>query len=139
MVPLAELDKACELLHEAYEILLEKFQDLCPSYVAPKEPALCRLADRFAAAVLMQPRVFSLFARASGLDVIALQKSYRRSYASGAMRLVEECDNSEGGSGLAAGYRRVRGVVQLKDSWRRAEECWPLCGRKAYWFARDAG
>ncbi len=53
--------------------------------------------------------------------------------------LLEECDSSEGGSGLAAGYRRVRGVVQLKDSWRRPKSAGLLRGRKTYWFARDAG
>ncbi|MCH9037499.1 MAG: hypothetical protein IH860_09330, partial [Chloroflexi bacterium] len=77
------------LLHEAYEILQEKFKDLCPSYLPPKEPLLCRLADRFAAAALMQPEVFGPFAQSTGLDVVALQKMYRRSYASIALRLTE--------------------------------------------------
>jgi hypothetical protein len=77
------------VLHETYEILQEKFRDLCPTYSLPRKPVLCRRADRFAAAVLMQPEVFALFAQATGLDLVALQRMYRRSYVSVALRLVE--------------------------------------------------
>ena len=50
---------------------------------------VCGEGDRFAAAVLMQPAVFLVMARASGLDVLALQRMYRCSYASVAIRLAE--------------------------------------------------
>lgn len=77
------------VLHEAYEILQEKFQALCSSYTLPQRQSLCRRADRFAAAVLMQPEVFALFAQVTGVDVVALQRMYRRSYGSIALRLTE--------------------------------------------------
>ncbi len=77
------------VLHETYEILQEKFSEMCPSWTLPVKQTLCRRADRFAAAVLMQPEVFALFAQAAGLDVVALQRIYRRAYASIALRLVE--------------------------------------------------
>ncbi|MDO8751702.1 MAG: hypothetical protein Q7K03_11280 [Dehalococcoidia bacterium] len=77
------------VLHETYEILQEKFSEMCPSWRLPGKQRLCRMADRFAAAVLMQPEVFALFAQAAGLDVVALQHMYRRAYASVALRLVE--------------------------------------------------
>ena len=56
----------------------------------PRPPrTVCVEANRFAAAVLLQPDAFSLFARASGYDVLALQKRYGCSYASATLRLAE--------------------------------------------------
>lgn len=75
------------VLHEAYEIIHEALFDL---YGRPySEHKVCGEGDRFAAAVLMQPAVFLVMARASGLDVLALQKMYRCSYVSVAIRLTE--------------------------------------------------
>ena len=76
-------------LHEAYEVVRERLHDLHPRIGLPTGPPLCRQADRFAAATLMQPHWFAIFAEASGLDVVALQASYGRSYASLTIRLAE--------------------------------------------------
>ena len=75
------------VLHEAYEIIHETLCDLHSD--SPPERRVCRAADRFAAAVLMQPEGFSLVADKSGLDVLALQRTYRCSYASVTLRLTE--------------------------------------------------
>ena len=77
------------VLHELYEIVRERVHDLYPSVGKPQGRSLCRQADRFAAAALMQPEVFSMFAEKSGLDVVALQRMYGRAYSSLALRLVE--------------------------------------------------
>ena len=77
------------LLHETYEIVRERLRDLYPRIGAPEGQSKCRQADRFAAAALMQPRWFSLFAQASGLDVVALQSTYGRAYSSLTIRLAE--------------------------------------------------
>ena len=75
------------MLHEAYEIIHET---LCALHSDdPPERRVCREADRFAAAVLMPPEIFSAYALASGLDVVALQGMFQCSYASVAMRLAE--------------------------------------------------
>ena len=75
------------VLHEAFEIVHEALFDL---YGRPfSAQKICSEGDRFAAAVLMQPGVFMAMARASGLDVLTLQRMYRCSYASVAMRLAE--------------------------------------------------
>ena len=75
------------VLHETYEIICET---LCEQVTGtPLRRMVCRQADRFAASVLMQPETFSLMAEASGLDVLALQRSYRCSYASITLRLAE--------------------------------------------------
>ena len=75
------------VLHETYEIICETLSELdCGS---PLTRRVCREADRFAAAVLMQPEAFSLMAESSGLDVLALQRTYRCSYASVTLRLAE--------------------------------------------------
>ena len=76
-------------LHEAYEVVRERLHDLHPRIGLPTGTSLCRQADRFAAATLMQPHWFAIFAEASGLDVVALQASYGRSYASLTIRLAE--------------------------------------------------
>ena len=75
------------MLHEAYEIIHETLTDLYSGYRPGRK--ICREGDRFSAAVLMQPKVFLVMALASGLDVLALQRMYRCSYASVAMRLAE--------------------------------------------------
>ncbi len=82
-----EGSKEHTVLHETYEIINETMYDLC----ADAEPVrrVCRQADRFAAAALMPPDLFSLFAEASGLDVVALQGMYQRAYSSVAIRLAE--------------------------------------------------
>ena len=75
------------VLHESYEIMHET---LCEMDTGTKpEREVCREADRFAAAVLMQPGEFRDLALASGLDVIALQREYRYAYAAVALRLSE--------------------------------------------------
>ena len=48
------------VLHELYEIVRERLHDLYPSVGKPQGRSLCRQADRFAAAALMQPEVFSV-------------------------------------------------------------------------------
>lgn len=76
-------------LHEAYEVVRERLHDLHPRIGLASGISLCRQADRFAAATLMQPYWFAIFAEASGFDVVALQESYRRSYSSLTIRLAE--------------------------------------------------
>ena len=79
--------KAHTVLHEAYEIIHETMCDL-HSGAAPCRQ-VCREADRFAAAVLMQPDIFLPYARASGLDVAALHDQFCCAYSSAALRLAE--------------------------------------------------
>ncbi len=76
-------------LHEASEIVRERLGDLYPRVDVPEGKTMCRLADRFAASALMQPYWFSLFAEASGFDVVALQRTYGRAYSSLTIRLAE--------------------------------------------------
>ena len=75
------------VLHETYEIIHETLAEIMDRPV-PKRRA-CREADRFAAAVLMQPAPFSAYALATGLDVVALRDHYNLSCASLALRLGE--------------------------------------------------
>ena len=75
------------VLHETYEIIYETLCDLESG--APPDRRVCPEADRFAAAVLMQPETFADFAQSSGLDVLALQRHFGRSYASVTLRLAE--------------------------------------------------
>ena len=77
------------VFHEAYEIVRERLSDLYPWVGRPEGKTLCRQADRFAAAALIQPRMFSLFAETAGLDVMALQRVYGRAYSSLTIRLAE--------------------------------------------------
>ena len=75
------------VLHETYEIIHETLCDLHSASPPPR--AVCREANRFAAAALLQPEAFALFAKVSGFDVLALQKQYQCSYAAVALRLAE--------------------------------------------------
>ena len=75
------------VLHETYEIIHETLCDLHSASPPPK--TVCVEANRFAAAVLLQPETFALFAGASGFDAVALQKQYGCSYATATLRLAE--------------------------------------------------
>ncbi len=77
------------VLHETYEIIIERLRDIHPSHRYPRGKRLCRQADRFAASVLVQPQLFSIMAETTGFDVVALQRLYRRSYSSISLRLAE--------------------------------------------------
>ena len=77
------------VFHETYEIIRERLTDLHPEIQRPQGPPLCRQADRFAAAALIQPGFFALFAETTGLDVVALQRTYGRAYSSLTIRLAE--------------------------------------------------
>ena len=75
------------VVHETYEIVHETLCDM-ESGSAP-ERAVCTQAERFAAAVLMQPRAFAPLALEWGLDVLKLQRAFQCSYAAVTIRLAE--------------------------------------------------
>ena len=75
------------VVHETYEIIHET---LCDMHSGSRpDRKVCRQAERFAAAVLMQPRAFEPLALEWGLDVLKLQKAFQCSYAAVAIRLAE--------------------------------------------------
>ncbi len=75
------------VIHETYEIIYETLCDMESG--SPPDRRVCRQAERFAAAVLMQPRAFAPLAVEWGLDVLRLQQAFRCSYAAVAIRLAE--------------------------------------------------
>ena len=75
------------VVHETYEIIHETLCDM-HSGTAP-DRKVCSQAERFAAAILMQPRAFEPLALEWGLDVPKLQRAFRCSYAAVAIRLAE--------------------------------------------------
>ena len=84
--------KAHTVLHELYEITLERLAEIhSPGMPLPAgpNPEICQRAERFAAAVLMQPELFAAYAQASGLDVVALRDQFNCSYASVSLRMTE--------------------------------------------------
>ena len=87
-----EGSKAHTVLHELYEITLERMAEIhSPGMPVPSgpNPVVCQQAERFAAAALMQPDIFLPYAQASGLDVVALHDVFGRAYSSAALRLAE--------------------------------------------------
>ena len=83
------------IMHELYEAVQETFERLVHGYQAHRDPTtLCMkpYADRFAAAVLMQPDVFVAAILETGLDICALRRYFNfsnRSYSSVAIRIKE--------------------------------------------------
>ena len=75
------------VIHETYEIIYETLCDMESG--SPPDRKVCTQAERFAAAVLMQPRAFEPLALEWGLDVLKLQQAFRCSYAAVSMRLAE--------------------------------------------------
>ena len=79
------------VVHETYEIIHETLCDMHSG--TPPERAVCTQAERFAAAVLMQPRAFEPLALEWGLDVLKLQRAFLCSYAAVSIRLAEVLRN----------------------------------------------
>lgn len=81
------------VVHECYEAIQETFEEMVPGYRARRNQSnVCMSpeADRFAAAVLMQPEVFTAAIMQTGLDICSLRRRFRnRSYASVAIRTRE--------------------------------------------------
>ena len=75
------------VIHETYEIIYETLCDMESG--SPPDRKVCTQAERFAAAVLMQPRAFEPLALEWGLDVLRLQQAFRCSYAAVSIRLAE--------------------------------------------------
>ena len=75
------------VIHETYEIIYETLCDMDSG--SPPDRKVCTQAERFAAAVLMQPRAFEPLALEWGLDVLRLQRAFRCSYAAVSIRLAE--------------------------------------------------
>ncbi|MDE2682879.1 MAG: hypothetical protein OXI54_01850 [Chloroflexota bacterium] len=87
-----EGSKAQTVLHELYEIILERMAEIhSPGMPVPSgpHPVICQQAERFAAAALMQADIFLSYAHASGLDVVALHNAFGCAYSSAALRLAE--------------------------------------------------
>ena len=87
-----EGSKRQTVLHELFEITLENMSEIhSPGMPSPSgpDPRVCRQAERFAAAALMQPDIFAACAQASGLDVAALHDLFGCSYVSVSLRLAE--------------------------------------------------
>ena len=75
------------VIHETYEIVHETLCDMHSG--SQPDRKVCRQAERFAAAVLMQPRVFEPLALEWGLDILALHRAFQCSYSAVAIRLTE--------------------------------------------------
>ena len=75
------------MVHETYEIIYETLCDMDSG--SPPDRIVCTQAERFAAAVLMQPRAFEPLALEWGLDVLKLQRAFQCSYAAVTIRLAE--------------------------------------------------
>lgn len=87
-----EGSKAQTVLHEMYEITLERMDEIhSPGMPVPSgpNPVICQQAERFAAAALLQPDIFLPYALASGLDVATLHDVFGCAYSSAALRLAE--------------------------------------------------
>ena len=79
------------VIHETYEIIYETLCDMESG--SPPDRKVCTQAERFAAAVLMQPRAFEPLALEWGLDVLKLQQAFQCSYAAVSIRLAEVLRN----------------------------------------------
>ena len=94
------------VVHETYEIIYETLCDMDSG--SPPDRIVCTQAERFAAAVLMQPRAFEPLALEWGLDVLKLQRAFLCSYASVTIRLAEVLRQPDGRPVRAGGQERPR-------------------------------
>ncbi len=78
----AQIRQEHTVFHEIYELMVKYFATVRTSFRKPTGPALEGLANRFSAAIFMPEENFLKDALESGLDILQLQKKYRRSYSS---------------------------------------------------------
>ena len=146
-----EGSKAHTVLHEMYEITLERMAEIhSPGMPVPSgpNPVICQQAERFAAAALMQPDIFLSYAQASGLDVAALHDVFVCAYSSAALRLAEvvrdppllvvlyerdERGAPEGWTGPAV----LRCRVVKRTAGFGPRRCRLICGRRGEMPRRD--
>ena len=83
------------LLHEFYEIVMERLQELGNPARSPGRARMCWMANRFAAAVLMQKDIFLQALRESHFDIVWLHHHFYRSYAAVAIRALELLDEMD--------------------------------------------
>ncbi len=77
------------MMHEIYEIIAERSQRWCPDYRALPVPQICWLANRFAAAALMQAKVLLKALFETGFDIVQLHHRFCKAYSSVAIRAIE--------------------------------------------------
>jgi len=77
------------MMHELYEIIAERCEKWCSGFQALPVPQICSLANRFAAAALMQPDVFLRALFESGFDTVQLHHRFWKAYSSVAIRAVD--------------------------------------------------
>lgn len=118
------------LLHEFYEIVLDRLESLRPRYEAPSGAEACWRANKFAAAVLMQKDIFLRALYESNFDIVWLHRHFYRSYSAIAIRAVEllnEVRDSRRRELVCAIYHGTGGprqwevAQQFEDSTQRAD------------------
>ncbi|MBM4463357.1 MAG: ImmA/IrrE family metallo-endopeptidase [Chloroflexi bacterium] len=97
------------LLHEFYEVILDRWGSLLSHYEAPPRSEACWRANKFAAAVLMQKDIFLQALYESHFDIVWLHRHFYRSYSAIAIRAVQllnEATNSRRKELACAIYHR---------------------------------
>ena len=84
------------LLHEFYEVILDRLSSLLPHYEAPSRSEACWRANKFAAAVLMQKDIFLQALHESNFDIVWLHRHFYRSYSAIAIRAVQLLNEATG-------------------------------------------
>jgi len=81
------------LLHEFYEIILEKLTSRRHLPYRPSGATACWKANRFAAAVLMQKDIFLRALYESNFDIVWMHRHFYRSYSAIAIRALDLLDD----------------------------------------------
>lgn len=84
------------LLHEFYEIILDRLEAISPGHEQPPRSEDCWRANCFAAAVLMQEDIFLQALHESHFDILWLHRHFYRSYSAIAIRAVELLNRASG-------------------------------------------
>ena len=146
-----EGSKAHTVLHELYEITLERMAEIhSPGMHVPSgpNPVICQQAERFAAAALMQPDIFLPYAQASGLDVAVLHDVFVCAYSSAGLRLAEVVRDppllvvlyereERGDPAVWTGPALLRCRVVKRKAGFGPRRCRVICGRRGGMPRRD--
>jgi hypothetical protein len=81
--------------HEFYEIIQEKYQSLYPDYTIKPRPLICYDANKFSAALLMQPELFCKAIYETGFDIAQLRHRFQKSYSAIAIRACDLVKHKE--------------------------------------------
>jgi len=119
-----------KVAHDLFEIVQETFEETCPGYQAPRNPALptcmAPYANKFAAALVMDEELMRRSIIKTGFDVVELHHRFCQAYSAVAIRAVEVL-RAQPGNNI-----QVLIAIYERNEPERDVSLWGDCSRETF-------